>query len=163
MLLYLVLMHKQCLELDWTCSRVFFNGVSKLISDWFGFAQPRGVIGPESSRHLLNQSDSKLERIVIWSLAFSRLLFSMTTTITMLNYKITIIGKLQYSKGFLALVSEKGMEILYYFKSFNANYKKRAGWLLLTPSWWSYLKGWVWSRSSCEFGHVLLVSLVTFS
>ena len=46
--------------------------MSKLISDWFGFAQPRGVIGPESSRHLLNQSDSKLERIMIWSLAFSR-------------------------------------------------------------------------------------------
>ena len=40
---------------------------------------------------------------------------------------------------------------------------KRAGWLLFTPSWWSYLKGWVWSRSSCEFGHVLLVSLITFS
>ena len=40
---------------------------------------------------------------------------------------------------------------------------KKAGWLLLTPSWWSYLKGWVWSRSSCEFDHVLLVSLVTFS
>ena len=98
--------------------------MSKLISDWFGFAQLRRVIGPESSRQLLNQSDSKLERIVIWSLAFSRLLFSMTTTITMLNDKITIIGKLHYRKGFLVLVSEKGMEILYYFKSFNANYKK---------------------------------------
>ena len=98
--------------------------MSKLISDWFGFAQPRRVIGPESSRHLY-QSDSKLERIVIWSLAFSRLLFSMTTTITMLNDKITIIGKLHYRKGFLVLVSEKGMEILYYFKSFNANYKRQ--------------------------------------
>ena len=83
----------------------------KLISDWFGFAQPRRVIGPESSRHLLNQSDSKLERIMIWSLAFSRLLFSMPITITMLNDKITIIGNLQYRKGFLVLVSEKGMEI----------------------------------------------------
>ena len=41
-----------------------------------------------------------------------------------LNDKITIIGNLQYRKGFLVLVSEKGMEILYYFKSFNANYKK---------------------------------------
>ena len=128
--------------------------MSKLISDWFGFAQPRGVIGPESSRHLLNQSDSKLERIVIWSLAFSRLLFSMTTTITMLNYKITIIGKLQYSKGFLALVSEKGMEILYYFKSFNANYKKgQVDYFLL-------LHGGLILKA--EFGHVLHVSLVTF-
>ena len=41
-----------------------------------------------------------------------------------LNDKITIIVNLQYRKGFLVLVSEKGMEILYYFKSFNANYKK---------------------------------------
>ena len=40
------------------------------------------MIGPESSRHLLNQSDSKLERVVIWSFAFSRLLCSMPTTIT---------------------------------------------------------------------------------
>ena len=42
----------------------------------------------------------------------------------MLNNKITIIGKLQYRKGFHVLVSEKGMEILYYFKSFNVNYEK---------------------------------------
>ena len=129
--------------------------MSKLISDWFGFAQPRGVIGPESSRHLLNQSDSKLERIVIWSLAFSRLLFSMTTMITMLNDKITIIGNLHYRKGFLVLVSEKGMEILYYFKSFNANYKKgQVDYFLLL------LGGLI---LKVEFGHVLLVSLVTFS
>ena len=126
----------------------------KLISDWFGFAQPRRVIGPESSRHLLNQSDSKLERIMIWSLAFSRLLFSMPITITMLNDKITIIGNLQYRKGFLVLVSEKGMEILYYFKSFNANYKKgQVDYFLL-------LHGGLILKA--EFGHVLLVSLVTF-
>ena len=42
----------------------------------------------------------------------------------MLNDKITIIVNLQYRKGFLVLVSEKGMEILCYFESFNANYKK---------------------------------------
>ena len=36
----------------------------------------------------------------------------------------TIIVNLQYRKGFLVLISEKGMEMLYYFKSFNANYKK---------------------------------------
>ena len=43
----------------------------------------------------------------------------------MSNDKITIIVNLQYRKGFLVLVSKKkGMEILYYFKSFNANYKK---------------------------------------
>ena len=40
------------------------------------------VIGPESSRHLLNQSYSKLERIVIWALVFSRLLRSTPATIT---------------------------------------------------------------------------------
>ena len=34
----------------------------------------------------------------------------------------TIIVNLQYRKGFLVLISEKG--ILYYFKSFYANYKK---------------------------------------
>ena len=82
----------------------------KLISDWFDFAQPGRVIGPESSRHLLNQSDSKLERIMIWSLAFFRLLFSMPITITMLNDKITIIGKLQYRKGFHVLVYVEGVE-----------------------------------------------------
>ena len=36
----------------------------------------------------------------------------------------TIIVNLQYRKGFLVLISEKGMEILCYFKSFYANYKK---------------------------------------
>ena len=36
----------------------------------------------------------------------------------------TIIVNLQYRKGFLVLISEKLMEILYCFKSFYANYKK---------------------------------------
>ena len=73
----------------------------------------------------------------------------------MLNDKITIIVNLQYRKGFLVLVSEKGMEILYYFKSFNANYKKgQVDYFLLL------LGGLI---LKVEFGHVLLVSLVTFS
>ena len=67
----------------------------------------------------------------------------------------TIIVNLQYRKGFLVLISEKGMEILYYFKSFNANYKKgQVDYFLLL------LGGLI---LKVEFGHVLLVSLVTFS
>ena len=51
-------------------------------------------------------------------------LFELFFSRGVLNDKITIIVNLQYRRGFLVLVSEKGMEILYYFKSFNANYKK---------------------------------------
>ena len=51
-------------------------------------------------------------------------LFELFFSRSVLNDKITIIANLQYRRGFLVLVSEKGMEILYYFKSFNANYKK---------------------------------------
>ena len=74
----------------------------------------------------------------------------------MLNDKITIIVNLQYRKGFLVLVSKKkGMEILYYFKSFNANYKKgQVDYFLLL------LGGLI---VKVEFSHVLLVSLFTFS
>ena len=46
--------------------------VSKVIRDCFGFASLSSVIGLESSRHPLNQSDSKLKPIATWSLAFSR-------------------------------------------------------------------------------------------
>ena len=51
-------------------------------------------------------------------------LFELFFSRSVLNDKITIIANLQYRRGFLVLVSEKGMEILYYFKSFNAIYKK---------------------------------------
>ena len=51
-------------------------------------------------------------------------LFELFFSRGVLNDKITIIVNLQYRRGFLVLVSEKGMEILYYFKSFNAIYKK---------------------------------------
>ena len=34
--------------------------MSKVIRDYFVFALLRFVIGPENSRHFLNQSDSKL-------------------------------------------------------------------------------------------------------
>ena len=51
-------------------------------------------------------------------------IFQFSRKLKVLNDKITIIVNLQYRKGFLVLVPEKGMEILYYFKPFNANYKK---------------------------------------
>ena len=47
------------------------------------------------------------------------------------------------------------MEILYYSKSFNSNYKKGR---LVTS--YSFLGGLI---LKVEFGHVLLVSLATFS
>ena len=74
----------------------------------------------------------------------------------MSNDKITIIVNLQYRKGFLVLVSKKkGIEKkLYYFKSFNANYKKRQ------VDYFLLLHGGLILKA--EFGHVLLVSLVTF-
>ena len=72
----------------------------------------------------------------------------------MLNDKITIIGNLQYRKGFLVLVSEKGMEILYYFKSLSYYFKGQVDYFVLL------LGGLI---LKVEFGHVLLVSLVTFS
>ena len=46
--------------------------MSKVIRDFIGFDSLRSVIGLENSRHLLNQSDSKLKPIVTWSLAVSR-------------------------------------------------------------------------------------------
>ena len=42
--------------------------------DCFGFALLCCVIGPENSRHNLNQSNVKLKPIITWSLAFSRAL-----------------------------------------------------------------------------------------
>ena len=52
--------------------RVIFNWVSKVIRDCIGFALLCSVIGLENSRHLLNQSDTKLKPIATWLLAFSR-------------------------------------------------------------------------------------------
>ena len=55
----------------------FFEWVYKDIQDHFGFTQPCSVIGPENSRHPLNQSDAKLKTIATWSPAFSRALSSL--------------------------------------------------------------------------------------
>ena len=46
--------------------------MSKVIRDYFVFALLRFVIGPENSRHSLNQSDSKLQSSATWLLVFSR-------------------------------------------------------------------------------------------
>ena len=55
----------------------FFNGVSKVIRDCFGFASLRSMIGAKNSRRSLNQSDAKLKPITTWSFAFSRALGSL--------------------------------------------------------------------------------------
>ena len=52
--------------------REIFNGASKVIQNCPGFTSLRYVIGPESSGHFLNQSDSKLKPIAAESFAFSR-------------------------------------------------------------------------------------------
>ena len=51
-------------------SIAIFNWVSKVIWDWIGFAFLRSMIGPENSRHLLNQSDANHKPT--WSFSFSR-------------------------------------------------------------------------------------------
>ena len=48
-------------------NREIFNGASKVIRNCPGFASLRYVIGPESSGHFLNQSDSKLKPIAVSS------------------------------------------------------------------------------------------------
>lgn len=47
-------------------------GVSKVIRDFFVFALPRSVVGPENSWQPLNQWDAKRILIVTWSPTFSR-------------------------------------------------------------------------------------------
>ena len=67
----------------------------------------------------------------------------------MLNDKNTTIFNLKYRKGFLILVSGKGIEILYHFKPFLQKKKKiiKKGRLITPYSFWrSYLKDRVWSR-----------------
>ena len=49
-----------------------FNWVSKVFQDCCDFASPHSVIGPENSRHSLNQSDAKLKPNTTCSPAFSR-------------------------------------------------------------------------------------------
>ena len=51
---------------------IIFNRVSIIIKDCFSFALLLLVIGPEILRLFLNQSYSKLKRIVTWSPSFSR-------------------------------------------------------------------------------------------
>ena len=46
--------------------------MSKVIHDLFGFAKLRSVIGAENSRHHLNQSETKLKPVMIWTPEFSR-------------------------------------------------------------------------------------------
>ena len=46
--------------------------VSKVLRDCTDFASPRSVIGPENSRHSLNQSDAKLKPNTTCSPAFPR-------------------------------------------------------------------------------------------
>ena len=48
--------------------------MSNIIPGCFGFALFLFVIGPENSRHFLNQSDAKLKPIATWLLASSRAL-----------------------------------------------------------------------------------------
>ena len=50
--------------------------MSKVIPDCIGFALLRSVIGPENSRHSLNQSDAKQLTMTTWSPVFSRSLGS---------------------------------------------------------------------------------------
>ena len=45
-------------------NRAIFNGVSKVFWDFFAFTFLRAVIGPQNSRHSLNQSDAKLKPIM---------------------------------------------------------------------------------------------------
>ena len=47
-----------------TLINVIFNWVSKVIRNCFVFALLRYVIGPENSRHFLNQSEAKLKPIL---------------------------------------------------------------------------------------------------
>ena len=61
----------------------------------------------------------------------------------MLNDKNGTIFNLKYRKGFLILVSGKGIEISYYFKPF----LQKKGRLITPYSFWRfYLKDRVWSR-----------------
>ena len=60
--------------------RAVSNWVSKVMLYCFGFALLRCVIGPENSRHNLNQSKVKLKPNTTWSLAFSRALRRLTVS-----------------------------------------------------------------------------------
>ena len=73
-LLYLRLSMECFLNLSFPCAvRVDFNWVLTII----GFALFRIVIGPETMRHCVNQSDAKLKLITTWSPIFSRALGSL--------------------------------------------------------------------------------------
>ena len=56
-----------------------------------GFALLQSVIGLETSRHTLNQSDTKLEPITAWSLAFSRVLKSRLHAFTFSSHWLLVI------------------------------------------------------------------------
>ena len=64
----------------------------------------------------------------------------------MLNDKNGTIFNLKYRKGFLILVSGKGMEILYYFKPFLQGIVKKDRLITSYSFWKPYLKGRVWLR-----------------
>ena len=61
----------ECLALNlefWSFVWAIFDWVSKVTGDGIGFSSFGSVIGPEDSRHSLNQSHAKLTPITTWSL-----------------------------------------------------------------------------------------------
>ena len=73
--------------------------MSKVIRDYFGFASFRPVIGPENSHHFINQSDSKLNPIASWLLAFSRAsgsFFNLSSHWLLLVCPLILIGRFDY-------------------------------------------------------------------
>ena len=76
---------------------IIFNRVSIIIKDCFSFALLLLVIGPEILRLFLNQSYSKLKRIVTWSPSFSRTLgnlpvFTLSCHWLLLTFPFRLIG-----------------------------------------------------------------------
>ena len=76
----------------------------------------------------------------------SRILAGNQNQLAVLNDKNGTIFNLKYGKGFLILVSGKGMEILYYFKPFLQGIVKKDRLITSYSFWKPYLKGRVWSR-----------------
>ena len=71
---YLICSDETGFPLPCYCLLLQFSVVSNIIPGFFGFALFLFVIGPENSRHFLNQSDAKPKPIATWLLASSRAL-----------------------------------------------------------------------------------------
>ena len=71
--------------------RAVSNWVSKVMLYCFGFALLRCVIGPENSRHNLNQSNVKLKPNTTWSLAFSRALRKLAVSTLSSHWLIIVV------------------------------------------------------------------------